>query len=319
MNNTVKNILFNPELQMLRAGWRITLLLLTFIGMNLVVTAPMMKFFKTIPDFPMQTVGTYISYVMLTVSTWVILKYVDKRPFHSVGISFKANWGKELTQGMLFGSGMMSLIYVIEFSFGMVVIEFRDLTMQQSFVIFLNSIALYIAVGYGEELMFRGYLFQAFSEGTNKLIATISISLLFAMAHMGNPNASVFGIINVGLAGVWLSIAYFKTGALWLPIGLHISWNFVQGFVYSYPVSGTSSEREQIGKAIVNGPEWITGGAFGPEGGALATLMLVLCSLLIYKWDWVNASDRLWSYSRWKEERLQLLAPPVIESEQPQA
>ncbi|MFZ4621016.1 MAG: CPBP family intramembrane glutamic endopeptidase [Bacteroidota bacterium] len=317
MNRTIKNIFVNPELQIPRAGWRIALLLALFMGVNIAVTTPIMRVFKTIPDFPMQAVGMFIAYSLLTLSTWVILKFVDKRPFHSAGLTFKANWGKELSQGLLFGSGMMSLIYLIEYSTGMVVIQYRDLTTQQSLIIFANSLALYIVVGYGEELMFRGYIFQTFAEGTNKLIATLCVSLLFAAAHMSNPNASVFGIINVGLAGAWLSLAYIKTGALWLPIGMHISWNFFQGFVYSYPVSGTTSLREQIGTAVVNGPEWITGGAFGPEGGALATLMLVLCSAMIYKWNWISSSDRLWSYDQWKEERKQRLAAVNVEPTQP--
>lgn len=308
MSPAVKRIFVDPELAQIRAGWRIGMLLLLFIGANFAVTNPLMKFLKTIPDFPVQPVGTAIAYLMLTFATWVMLRFVDKRPFHSVGLHFSAGWGKQLSQGLLFGSGMMSVIFVIEYASGMVVIEFRDLTLQQSLVIFANSIGLYIAVGYGEELMFRGYLFQSFVEGTNKLIATLSISLLFAAAHMGNPNASVFGLINVGLAGIWLSVAYFKTKALWLPIGLHISWNFFQGFVYAYPVSGTASEKEQIGKALVSGPEWLTGGAFGPEGGALATLMLIIGTALIYYWDWVSASVGVWQYEQWRGERKQSLA-----------
>jgi membrane protease YdiL (CAAX protease family) len=304
MSPAIRNIFVNPELQQIRAGWRIGMLMLLFVGANFAVTNPLVKFLKTIPDFPVQPVGTAVAYfIVLTFSTWVMLRFVDKRPFHSVGLHFSVGWGKQLSQGLLFGSGMMSLIFVIEYASGMVVIEYRDLSLQQSLAIFANSLGLYIAVGYGEELMFRGYLFQSFVEGTNKLIATLSISLLFAAAHANNPNASVFGLINVGLAGVWLSVAYFKTKALWLPIGLHISWNFFQGFVYAYPVSGTSSDKEQIGKAIVSGPEWLTGGAFGPEGGALATLMLVIGTALILRWDWVSASVGLWSYDDWREER----------------
>ncbi|MBP6673327.1 MAG: CPBP family intramembrane metalloprotease [Bacteroidetes bacterium] len=318
MNPTVRNIFFNQELQTLRAGWRIALLMAIFVGANAVITGPFMVMMKDIPGLPYNTIGTGLAYIMLTLSTWTVLRFVDKRPFHSVGLSFKANWGKELFQGLLFGSSMMSLIYLIEYSAGMVVIEFRDLTTEQSVMIFFSSLSLYIIVGYGEELMFRGYLFQTFAEGTNKLIATLTLSLLFAAAHVGNPNVSVFGIINVGLAGIWLSMAYFKTGALWLPIGMHISWNFFQGFVYSYPVSGTSSPNSQIGKAIVSGPEWITGGTFGPEGGILATVMLMLCSLMIYKWNWVNSSADLWSYAHWKEQRMQSLTPAPSEPEQPQ-
>lgn len=311
MNPGLKKVFVNPELSQIRAGWRIGMLMLLFIGANFAVTNPLVKFLKTIPDFPVQPVGTAVAYILLTVATWVMLRFVDKRPFRSVGLHFSAGWGKQLTQGVLFGSGMMSFIYVIEYASGLVVIEFRDLSLHQSLVIFANSIGLYIAVGYGEELMFRGYLFQSFVEGTNKIVATLTISLFFALAHAGNPNVSVFGLINVGLAGIWLSIAYFKTRALWLPIGLHISWNFIQGFVYSYPVSGTSSVNEQIGKAIVTGPEWLTGGTFGPEGGALATLMLIIGTALIYYWNWVSASDGLWSYDDWREERrLQRIPEP---------
>jgi membrane protease YdiL (CAAX protease family) len=318
MSPAVKKVFVDPELAQIRAGWRIGMLLLLFIGANFAVTNPLAKFLKTIPDFPVQPVGTAVAYLMLALATWVMLRFVDKRPFHSVGLHFSAGWGKQLSQGLLFGSGMMSLIFVIEYASGMVVIEFRDLSLQQSLAIFGNSIGLYIAVGYGEELMFRGYLFQSFVEGTNKIVATLSISLLFALAHAGNPNVSVFGLINVGLAGIWLSIAYFKTRALWLPIGLHISWNFFQGFVYSYPVSGTSSLNVQIGKAIVTGPEWLTGGAFGPEGGALATVMLIIGTAVIYYWNWVSASDGLWSYEQWREERRQQLTtvPPEPVQEQ---
>ena len=318
MNPTVRNIFFNPELQTIRAGWRIAMMLAVFIAGNAVITGPIMALLKDVPGLPKNTIGTGLAYIVLTLATWVVLRFVDKRPFHSVGLSFKANWGKELFQGLLFGSSMMSLIYLIEYSSGMVVIEFRDLTMDQSMVIFISSFCLYVIVGYGEELMFRGYLFQAFAEGTNTLIATLTLSLLFAAAHMGNPNVSVFGIVNVGLAGMWLSLAYIKTKALWLPIGLHISWNFFQGFVYSYPVSGTTSPNSQIGTAVVSGPEWITGGTFGPEGGILATIMLILCSVLIYRWNWVNASPDVWRYEQWKEQRLQSLTPAPVEPEQTQ-
>lgn len=311
MSPSVKNIFVNPELDTVRAGWRIGMLLALIALSNVAFTMPVARLLKMIPGFPLQTVGTMIAYIMVTVATWVMLRFVDKRPFHSVGLTFKGRWGKDLSQGLLFGSGMMSMIYVIEYAAGMVVIEFRSLSIGESGLIFVNSIALYTVVGYGEEVLFRGYLFQSFVEGTNKIIATLSISLLFAAAHAGNPNASVFGLINVGLAGIWLSIAYFKTRALWLPIGLHISWNFFQGFVYSYPVSGTTSEKEQIGKAIVTGPEWLTGGAFGPEGGALATLMLIIGTTAIYYWSWVSPSENLWSYDDWREERkLQRIPSP---------
>ena len=302
-----KNIFVNPDLNYLRAGWRIGLFLLIATACSIGIVIPVIEVLKKIPDISIQTPATIVGYLAITFAAWLMLRFVDKRPFISIGLKLSSNAGKELFQGTLLGSGMMSLIFLIEYSFGMVYIEFRDVTIQQGFIIFLNSILLYIAVGYGEEFLFRGYIFQVFVEGTNKVIATVTIAVLFAAAHSGNPNVSLFGLINVGLAGIWLSIAYFKTTALWLPIGLHFSWNFFQGFIYSFPVSGTTSDKLQIGKAIVSGPEWFTGGAFGPEGGALATVMLIGGTLLIYKWNWIIPSEGVWKYEQWKIERKQLL------------
>jgi membrane protease YdiL (CAAX protease family) len=304
----LKDIFFNAELNYLRAGWRIAIFLAVATACSIGITTPIVWVLKKIPDISLQTYGTIFGYLSMTFAAWLVLRFIDKRPFPSIGLSFRPNFRKELFQGVLFGSGMMSLIFVTEYSLGMVYIEFRDVTTQQGLLIFFNSFLLYAAVGYGEEFLFRGYIFQVFIEGSNKIIATLSIALLFAAAHSQNPNVSLFGLINVGLAGIWLSMAYFKTKGLWLPIGLHFSWNFFQGFVFSFPVSGTTSDKEQIGKAIVSGPEWLTGGSFGPEGGALATLMLVIGTLIITQWDWVASSEGVWNYEQWKEERKQLVS-----------
>lgn len=281
---------------------------LIFSGCSLVITTPIFVFLKENPEWKLPVIQQFVTYVALTLATWMTLRFLDKRPFQSIGISFHNQWGKELLQGLLLGAGMMTTIVIIFFAGGMMTIEFRDLETQHILLIFLNSASLFIVVGYGEELLFRGYLLQVFSEGTNRTIAALTISLLFALAHSRNPNVSLFGLINVGLAGVWLSIAYFKTNRLWLPIGLHISWNFFQGFVYSLPVSGTTSDKEQIGRAIVNGPEWLTGGSFGPEGGALATVMLVVSIAVIYKSNWFKSAGGVWLYANWKAERVQQLS-----------
>jgi membrane protease YdiL (CAAX protease family) len=304
----MKTIFINPELQYLRAGWRMAIFFLIFAGCSLVIATPVRIYLKENPEWKLPIIQQFVTYVALTLATWITLRFVDKRPFHSIGLSFHNRWGKELFQGILLGAGMMTTIVIIFFAGGMITIEFRDLEAQQILLIFLNSASLFIIVGYGEELLFRGYLLQIFAEGTNRAVAALTISLLFAYAHSRNPNVSLFGLINVGLAGLWLSIAYFKTNTLWLPIGLHISWNFFQGFVYSLPVSGTTSDKEQIGKAVVNGPEWLTGGSFGPEGGALATLMLIISIAVIYKSSWFKPADGVWLYAHWKAERRQQLS-----------
>ena len=304
----MKTIFINPELQYMRAGWRIGIFVLIFSACSLIIGGPVVLLVKQFEVLKLAVIPTFATYVALTLATWIMLRFVDKRPFYSVGLFFHNRWGKELLQGILLGSGMMTTIVVVFFAGGMITIEFRELEIGTMLLIFLNSAALYTVVGYGEELMFRGYILQVFAEGTSRLVAALTISILFAFAHAKNPNVSTFGLINVGLAGLWLSVAYYKTNALWLAIGLHISWNFFQGFVYSLPVSGTTSDKEQIGKAIVTGPEWLTGGTFGPEGGALATLMLIISIILIYKLDWFRSADGAWMYQKWAEDRKQQLA-----------
>jgi len=309
----VNAIFINPQLHYLRAGWRIAIFIVILIACTLAVGMPVQFLLKAIPEWRIPAVSLFFTYVALTLATWVMLRFVDKRPFSSIGIQFHSRWGKELFQGILLGAGMMTTIVVIFFAEGMITIEFRDLEVQHIVFIFLNSASLYIIVGYGEELLFRGYLLQILAEGTNRVIAAVTISALFALAHARNPNVSLFALINIALAGIWLSVAYFKTNSLWLPIGLHISWNFFQGFVYSLPVSGTTSLREQIGAATVTGPEWLTGGTFGPEGGALATVILIAATVVIMKSEWFKPAEGVWLYTQWKAERLQQFSPSIQE------
>ncbi len=299
----IKNIFVNSELEYLRAGWRIGIFILIMAACGFIITAPILYVVKMIPVI--NTAGTqlFFSYFGITIATALTLRFVDKRPFVSIGLPINKSSMKELSIGLLLGSGMMTLIFVIEYAAGMVHIEFRALTIQQQAGIFFNSFFLYVVVGYGEELLFRGYILQIFAEGSSRLISALFFAVLFAFAHSKNPNASLFGLINVGFAGIWLALAYYKTNALWLPIGMHISWNFFQGFIFGFPVSGTTSDKEQIAKAVQSGAEWITGGNFGPEGGALATLMLVVSSAFIYFSPWITSSTSAWMYGNWRDAR----------------
>ena len=103
----------------------------------------------------------------------------------------------------------------------------------------------------------------------------------FGFAHLNNPNVTFFSLVNVTFAGVWLSLAYFKTQTLWFPIALHFSWNFFHNHIFSFPFSGIQFEKIDFLVLAQSRPLWLTGGAFGPEGGALATLR-VSCGGRLY-------------------------------------
>jgi len=112
------------------------------------------------------------------------------------------------------------------------------------------------------------------------------------------PHSSWIAALNLTLLGVFLALAYIRTKSLWLPSAIHFSWNFVMGNFYSLSVSG----RERANCLLVvssQGPEWLTGGEFGPEAGVPALLVLVAASFLIYRWKGIGAAPEV--ESLWKD------------------
>jgi membrane protease YdiL (CAAX protease family) len=105
---------------------------------------------------------------------------------------------------------------------------------------------------------------------------------VFSLLHLVNPNAESIGFVAVGLflAGVFLAFGYLRTRQLWLPIGLHIGWNFFEGVIFGFPVSGL--EYYQLTRITVVGPQYWTGGAFGPEAGLVLIPGLILGFILVF-------------------------------------
>ena len=135
-----------------------------------------------------------------------------------------------------------------------------------------------------EELLFRGFAFQALVHNVGPVAALALSSMFFGAAHIANPNATALSTINTMLAGVWLGAAYLATRSLWLATALHFSWNFVMAFVFGLPVSGwVTMNRLALFRAESGSPEWLSGGTYGPEGGLAATVALMAATLLIWR------------------------------------
>jgi hypothetical protein len=106
-------------------------------------------------------------------------------------------------------------------------------------------------------------------------------SILFALGHLGNPHVAWNAILGLALSGAFLAYGYLRTRQLWLPIGLHIGWNFFEGSVFGFQVSGLENFPRLIVQTV-HGPELFTGGAFGPEAGLVLLPGLALGVILIY-------------------------------------
>lgn len=219
----------------------------------------------------------------LLLSTYILTRYLNRKPFEAAGFSFHSRTFYQFTKGCVVGFLLMAGICVVELAVGFIQLAPRELS-GMTIVTILVSSGIYFLVGASmEEVLFRGYAFQSLIQGITFLPATIVMAVLFAYLHYFNPNASLLGMVNVAGAAVFFSIAYMKTRALWLPIGIHFAWNFSQTTLFGFPTSGVHFTDKELLVLHQGGPEIITGGAFGPEGGLLATLALIVGTWYILK------------------------------------
>ncbi len=125
----------------------------------------------------------------------------------------------------------------------------------------------------GEELGFRGFPLRRFSDAFGVLPAMLLLAVLFGLLHAKNPNATVFSTVNVALAAIWLSIAFFSAGGMALAWGAHFGWNAGLAILFDAPVSGYAFQVPVV-EYTAGSHAWVDGGTFGPEGGLVATIAL---------------------------------------------
>ena len=146
----------------------------------------------------------------------------------------------------------------------------------------LSSFLFFFLVAVFEEILFRGVLFRLIDDRWNTGAALIVSSLAFGAMHLFNTGATLWSAVAIAIeAGLVLGAAYKCSGTLWLPIGIHWAWNYVQGNVLGFAVSGSPVE-EKIFSSIISGPDWLTGGIFGAEASVPAVgVGLVLAIILL--------------------------------------
>lgn len=228
-----------------------------------------------------------IQFFGVTLSVFLARRFLDKRSFTSLGMQFNRTALMDLAAGFIITFLVMSFIFIVQIALGWVSIDSYAWD-HDSVQIMLTStgfaLAAFILVGWSEELLSRGYHLQNITSGINLVWGVIISSAIFGALHLANFNASWAGALGIFFAGLFFAFSYLQTKQLWLPMSLHIGWNFYEGVLFGFPVSGL--EPYSLIRISVDGPVIWTGGNFGPEGGLILAPALILGIILIYTYTY---------------------------------
>ena len=275
------SLFLSPDESRLRAGWRLLPQLILYILISI--------FFFNISNAlgHESSVSSILDRVMdflaLTCSVYFARRWVDKRSFESLGVKIRRQTLIDIFAGISITFLMMAAIFYV--MFGLSWLTFNGFAWQfdpistvlpSVFTFFI----IFICVGWNEELFSRGYQLQTLASGLNLFWGAVLSAAVFGVIHLRNPHATWVSTAGIFFAGIFFAYAYIRTRQLWLPIGLHIGWNFFEGVVFGFPVSGLGIYP--LTRIQVVGPELWTGGPFGPEAGLIILPSMMLGALLIY-------------------------------------
>jgi membrane protease YdiL (CAAX protease family) len=297
----VKAIFWSAREHRLRAGWRILLQFALFVAVSFCFGLIFQASGKTMTGAVLA--GSF--YLAVGLGTWWLLaRFIDHRSFADYGFHFSRNWWMDFAFGLALGALIISGIFIVEWLAGWISVRASPdsgspLVMGE---VLLVSLLVYAAVGINEELTFRGYELRNLAEGlagrwighaSAVVLALCASATAFGLLHWKNQSASAVTTANIVLGGLAFGLPYVLTGELAMSIGLHISWNFCEGTIYGFFVSGHEPIRPMI-LIEQGGPVRWTGGKFGPEGGLLAVLAIALSVMLGLLWiAWRNRHLRV--------------------------
>jgi uncharacterized protein len=218
-----------------------------------------------------------VTFIFFSILYW---KVFDKKPITKLGLtSFKKGY-KNFIIGFIFGALSISTVFALLLFTGHAKLSGSFSSPKFSFDL-LTYFIIFIFVGFSEEIFGRGYCLNVINNSTKKLPGVLISSIIFSLMHAANPNISLIAFINIFLVGILFSYMVLKTNNLWMPIGFHISWNYFQGNIWGFPVSGTN--WGSLYKTIISNNNIYNGGKFGPEGGIIVSLIILLSFIVVWK------------------------------------
>jgi len=279
--NFLSWILVSSDEPRLRAGWRLLIqtILLFVLGVMVSFIGVLLKTSGSATTI----LNQILNLIAITGSVYIARRWLDRKSFESLGLTLSRQTLIDISAGIGITFVQMGLIFFVMLALGWLTFhgfawDFDPISVVVSNVV--TFFIIFIFVGWNEELLSRGYHLQTIASGINLFWGVIISAAVFGLLHLGNPNATWISTAGIFFAGVFLAYGYVRTKQLWLSIGLHIGWNFFEGVVFGFPVSGL--DIYPLTRIDVTGPVLWTGGAFGPEAGLIVLPTLIVGAILIY-------------------------------------
>lgn len=301
----IKSIFMSRDESRLRLLWRLLLHTGLVMALILITSSLLLVLFRAFGSIglPSEAATTLVLYlsppIAILLATWIARRVLDRRSFRSLGFNFDRRSLPDLAIGFMLPGLLFGLIFLFELAMGWIQFEGWPWEMnspaQVAFSL-LATLGAYITVAIYEETLSRGYQLQNMVEVMNPRWAVFLSSAIFAAFHLLNPFSSMASFVGILAAGYFLAYAWQRTRNLWLPIGIHIGWNFFEGSIFGYPVSGMPGFN--LIHQTVSGPDIVTGGGFGPEAGLVVYPAIILGAVLV------------WAYTRNRSSRATTLVGP---------
>lgn len=226
----------------------------------------------SLPSFFLERLLMLIGYLSAAV---LVLRWRNL-PLSLLGMSLRGR-GKDLLAGL----GVAVLLYAVGFGTSLLMGTVEIASVEWVPRDLLGTLLFFLLVAVTEEVMLRGFVLgRMLSAGMNRFVALFLSSALFSAMHLFNPNFALLPFVNILLAGCLLGASFLYTRNLCFPVVLHWFWNWLQGPVLGYEVSGMDS-GETLLTLRLTGSDLLTGGSFGFEGSLLCTVLLVVGTLAI--------------------------------------
>ena len=218
-------------------------------------------------------------FILLLFIFWV--KVIEKNSLSTLGF-VKRNWFKYLGWGILLSLLQMGVIALVYQVGGIGTFELNELSLEPILFI-LGLFPFWLLQGGTEEVATRGWLLTRIAARTNLPLAIGISSSLFGILHLGNAGVTFLSVLNIILDGVLAALLFIYTDSIWLVVAQHGTWNYVQGNLLGFQVSGTGADASIFSFTMGSGPDWLTGGEFGAEGSIITTLVLLLSIVFVYR------------------------------------